>query len=161
VQDHHWYRRVWSWILRRTIGYGQMSWRALWWLLGLTALGSLLFGLGYLGGAIAPNEKEAYGGFLQQGYPPGYYSQFNPLVYSFEHSFPLINLRVKDHWEPKLSGSAVPAVVNCGAFRWMQDHHLRLSSPRSLRWWMWIQTLAGWVLATLFVAGLTGIVKSG
>jgi hypothetical protein len=34
------------------------------------------------------------------------------------------------------------------------------TSPRFLRWFLWIQILLGWLLATLFLAGVTGIVRS-
>jgi hypothetical protein len=33
------------------------------------------------------------------------------------------------------------------------------TSPRFLRWFLWFQILLGWVLATLFVAGVTGIIR--
>jgi hypothetical protein len=36
-----------------------------------------------------------------------------------------------------------------------------LTSPRLLLWFLWIQILLGWLLATLFLAGVTGIVHSG
>jgi hypothetical protein len=31
--------------------------------------------------------------------------------------------------------------------------------PRFLRWFVWVQILLGWLLATLFLAGVTGIVR--
>jgi hypothetical protein len=34
------------------------------------------------------------------------------------------------------------------------------TSPRFVRWFLWIQILLGWLLATLFVAGVTGIVRT-
>jgi len=33
------------------------------------------------------------------------------------------------------------------------------TSPRFLRWFLWFQILLGWLLATLFLAGVTGIVR--
>ena len=33
------------------------------------------------------------------------------------------------------------------------------TSPRFLRWFLWAQILLGWLLATLFVAGVTGIIR--
>jgi hypothetical protein len=33
------------------------------------------------------------------------------------------------------------------------------TSPRFLRWFVWIQILLGWLLATLFLAGISGIVR--
>jgi hypothetical protein len=79
-RDHNLLSRSWSWVLRCTLGYGQMAGRALWWLLGMTILGFVISGLGYLGGAIVPSSKEAYDTFEQQGYAPSYYPQFNGLV---------------------------------------------------------------------------------
>jgi hypothetical protein len=58
-------------------------------------------------------------------------------------------------------------LVFCG----LQPHPIRetppsrlsrwLTSPRFLRWFLWIQILLGWLLATLFLAGVTGIVRKG
>jgi hypothetical protein len=166
-EDHNWFSRSWSMILRRTIGYGQMSWWALAWLLGLTMAGSALFGLGYLGGAVAPNDKDAYQCFEQDGYPPAYYPHFNPIAYSLEHSFPLVNLGVKEKWAPDMGGPSKAAALHWTVFRTRHDiafrgfHMFWLSFPALLRVCLWLQILLGWVLATLFVAGLTGIVKSG
>jgi hypothetical protein len=33
------------------------------------------------------------------------------------------------------------------------------TSARFLRWFLWIQILLGWLLATLFLAGVTGIIR--
>jgi hypothetical protein len=33
------------------------------------------------------------------------------------------------------------------------------TSPRFVRWFLWIHILLGWLLATLFLAGVTGIVR--
>ncbi|MGO9273190.1 MAG: hypothetical protein ACLQOO_23630 [Terriglobia bacterium] len=35
------------------------------------------------------------------------------------------------------------------------------TSPRFLRWFLWFQILLGWLLATLFIAGVTGIIHQG
>ena len=166
-QDRDSLARSWSWLLRWTIGYGQMSWRALLWLLGLSFVGCMISGFGYLGGAMTPNDEKAFAVFEQRGYPPDYYPQFNPLVYSFEDSFPLVNLGVKDHWAPSQEGSPKLPVLHCFSLHWMRDvtlrgvHPFRWNAPVFLRVWSWLQVPLGWGLATLFVAGLTGIVKSG
>ena len=160
AQDKSLLQRAASLILRGTIGYGQMPLWALWWLLGLVILGSVFYGLGYLGGIVTPTEKEAYAGFRTLGYPQDSCPEFNPVIYSMEHSFPLINLELKDHWQAG-GNSAVRPVVHWKVLVQIQDKGLVLRSPALLRAWLWIQTIAGWVLATLFVAGLTGVVKSG
>jgi hypothetical protein len=166
-QKRHSYWRIWDWMLRWTIGYGQRSEWALLWLLGLTLFGSLLSGCAYLGGAVCPNEKEAYEAFERQGESTAYYPRFNALIYSFEHSFPLVDLGVKEHWMLKPGKPATVPELRWAVFRTMRDatfrnyYLFRLCAPQLLRWWQWFQIVAGWVLATLFVAGLTGIVKSG
>ncbi len=154
-------RHIGSWILRWTIGYGQMPLRALWWLLGLISMGCIFYSLGYLGGVISPSEKDSHAAFKKQGYPPDGYSEFNPLIYSIEHSFPLINLEVKDHWQPGPERITIPPTVHWEVSQWLRDQGLELDSPTFMQMWMWTQTIIGWVLATLFVAGLTGAVKTG
>jgi hypothetical protein len=59
-KDRNQLARLWGWTLKWTIGYGQMSGRAVGWLMGLTLLGSIIFGCGYLAGSMAPNDKDAY-----------------------------------------------------------------------------------------------------
>jgi len=167
AQDRRWYQRWLNQVLKRTIGYGQFSWWAITWLLAFALIGSVLFGCGYLGGAMAPTEEKAYEFFEQRGYPPAYYPQFNPLVYSIEHSFPLINLGVKDHWAPNHGTPADLLVLHWLVLRWMHGatvcgcHIFQWNAPGLLRLCFWLQVPLGWGLATLFVAGLTGIVKSG
>lgn len=159
--DHGVLKHIGSWILRWTIGYGQIPLRALWWLLGLITLGCIFYSLGYLGGVVTPSEKDAHACFEKRGYPPEGYAQFNPLIYSIEHSFPLINLEVKDHWQPGPQRAVVQPAVNWRGAQWARQAGFEISSPTFLQIWMWMQTMIGWVLATLFVAGLTGVVKAG
>jgi hypothetical protein len=138
---------------------------ALVWLLALTLVGSVIFGCGYLGGAIAPTEKDAYDSFEEDGQPPPYYPGFSALAYSFERAFPLVDLGVKNHWGPKLGTAGTLPRTPLLSLRWLGNVQVRghfpfrLSETGFLRYWLWLQILVGWVLATLFVAGLTGVVK--
>jgi hypothetical protein len=154
-------QRLGSAILGATIGYGQIPLRALWWLLGLIATGFIFFGLGYLGGVMTPNDKDAYAAFEKKGYAPNNYSAFNALIYSVENSFPVMNLGVKAQWQPgpRCAGAVLPVLHN-ETLRCWRDNGVKLESPAFLRVCLWLQTIAGWVLATLFVAGFTGLVKS-
>jgi sRNA-binding regulator protein Hfq len=141
VQKRSWYARLGGWLLKWTIGYGFYPGRALGWLVLLSVLGWGLFRLGYLSGAMAPTDKDAYCFFRTQGRPPDYYQRFTASVYSLENSLPFVNLGQKDHWtpDPNPQGS------------WLM--------PGFLRWFRWGQVLLGWLLATLFVAGVTGVVR--
>jgi hypothetical protein len=142
VEDRSWYSRLWGWLLRWTIGYGFYSWWAVGWLVVLIALGWGLFRIGYSSGTMAPTDKDAYCFFREHhGQPPDYYQRFTASIYSLENSLPFVNLGQKDHWMPD---------PNPQGARWM---------PGFLRWFRWGQVLLGWLLATLFVAGVTGVVR--
>jgi hypothetical protein len=141
VEDRGWYARLWGWALKWTIGYGFYPWRALGWLVLLSVLGWGLFRYGYLSGAMAPTDKDAYCFFRTQGRPPDYYQRFTASVYSLENSLPFVNLGQKDHWTPD------------------PNPHVSPRMPGFLRWFRWVQVLLGWLLATLFVAGVTGVVR--
>jgi hypothetical protein len=141
VEARSWYPRVWGWVLRWTVGYGFYSWRALGWLVLLTALGWGLFWLGYSWRAMAPTDKDAYCFFRAKGWAPNHYQRFTASIYSLENSLPFVNLGQKDHWTPDPNPRAAPRF---SAF---------------LRVFRWGQVLVGWLLATLFVAGVTGVVR--
>jgi len=141
VEDRSWHARLWGWALEWTIGYGFYPWRAIIGLALLTIVGWGLFRQGYFSGAMAPTDKGAYCFFRAQGRPPDYYQRFTASVYSLENSLPFVNLGQKDHWTPD---------PNPQASRRM---------PGFLRWFRWGQVLLGWLLATLFVAGVTGVVR--
>lgn len=138
---------LWLWVLRLTIAYGYRPWLALCWGVGIVTLGFFLFGHGYYEGAITPSDKDAFSTFevhhpkLHHGYPPPYYPRFSPLVYSLDTFLPIISFGQKDHWMPN---------PNTGGWGYW------------LRAYQWIFHVGlGWVLTTLFVAGLTPIVRSG
>jgi hypothetical protein len=141
VEDRSWYTWLWGQVLKCTVGYGFYSWLALVWLVALTIAGWGLFRHGYSSGAMAPTDKDAYCFFRAQGRAPDYYQRFTASVYSLENSLPLVNLGQKDHWTPDPS----------------QQGWWRLAS--FLRGFRWTQVLLGWLLATLFVAGVTGVVR--
>jgi hypothetical protein len=159
-------RRLWNWILKCTIGYGQRPEWALWWILALTIAGGAIFGMGYLGGAMVPSDKDAAHSFELGEGVPYYYSRFNPLIYSIENAFPPLSLGVKDKWKPSSAGPAktpalrVPLFQRIRDLEWQSHHPFRITCPGLLRTWLCFQIATGWVLATLFVAGFTGIVKT-
>jgi hypothetical protein len=140
-QERSTYARLKGWLLRLTIGYGIYPRRAFGWLVLLWALGWGLFQHGYSSGAMAPTDKDAYCFFGDHGRPPDHYQRFTASVYSLENSLPFVNLGQKDHWTPDPN----------------QQGWWRLAS--FLRGFRWVQVLLGWLLATLFVAGVTGVVR--
>jgi hypothetical protein len=154
--------RGWSLVLKATIGYGFRLQRTLICLIGLTALGTLLFGLGYLGGSMAPTERDAYASFEKQGWPPRHYQAFNPFIYALENSVPVLKLGQDSAWapDPGPREQECSGEVNFRPWKWLARVHPHAwATPCLLRCYRWLQIVSGWMLATLFVAGVTGVVR--
>jgi hypothetical protein len=138
--------RIWQWIKWCGIGYGYKPWRALNLGLGIVAVSAIFFWLGYRAGAVTPTDRTAFQIFETQSMGDqnsnslAYYPRFYSLIFSLDTFLPIINLGEKDHWRPN---------SNMGA--WGQI----------LQFWLWIEIALGWLLTTLFVAGLTAIIRSG
>lgn len=140
---------VWRWILKGVIGYGYRPGYALICALIVIAIGSGLFW--YNTDLITPTDQEAY------KIAPSYYQPFSPIVYSMDTFLPIINLGQKDRWMPNANGGRpvdLSGFLPIPSANWLTTGWL-------LRLWLWVQIGLGWVLTTLFVAGLTPIVRSG
>jgi hypothetical protein len=183
---HNWFEPVESVVLKRTIGYGFRPLLAFWEVLGLTAVGWILYRRSYLAGGMVPAEKEACRKF-KDGHTPTHYEPFSPLVYSVENSLPLVKLGQFDKWQPDPDASTPPPRKGKWAgrdkpwpraLRWLERGLVFVgllapvnleeppswfsrvgTSSRFLRWCVWAHILLGWLLATLFVAGVTGIIR--
>jgi hypothetical protein len=138
---------VWRWVLKWSIGYGQYPSRALGLLVGMTIIGALLFHIGYTQGYMTPTDHAAYDYFKKLAGPPSYYEQFSSVVYSLENSVPLLKFGQDSAWTPN------PAPQTWSRLPWW------LTIPTLLRLLRRFQIISGWMLATLFVAGVSGIVR--
>jgi hypothetical protein len=149
--------RVWvkNPALRSTIGYGYYPARAFWWLAGLVVSGVFLYATGYRAGAMTPTEPNAYAMFKKVGQLPSQYGKFNALVYSAESSLPVVRFGQIDSWQPDPSPNRSESEVQT----FFGHVAFRISSARVLRTYQRIQVLFGWILGTLFVAGVTGFVR--
>jgi hypothetical protein len=170
-------------------GYGYRPLWAAWEIMGLSALGWIIYRRSYLAGSIVPAEKDACGSFRANGMPPDYHPRFSPFVYSVENSLPLVKLGQADKWQPDprpLDASPVERVLPTSfsrtkattvSPRWRNSVLVALglkadtntrttsrmakfaTSAKFVRLFLWIQILLGWLLATLFIAGVTGLVR--
>jgi hypothetical protein len=142
AEDRSLFSRLISWVFKTTLGYGYYPHRvAVGGLVFLITIGWWFFRQGYLAGAVVPTDRDAYYSFRTHGRPPDHYQRFTAFIYSLENSVPLFNLGQKDLWTP--------------------DPSPRGSDRRSdfLRRFRWCQIVLGWLLSTLFVASVTGVVR--
>jgi hypothetical protein len=152
-EGQSWWRRFWGHVLRWTIGYGYASQRAVYCVLGLILLGTIVYWHGRW--TMVPTQKDAYSDYITKGDTPAYYGRFHALAYSVDNSFPLVKLGLQEKWAPReatVEDTARPA-------NWIQWIDWRLASPGFLRCFRWGQVCVGWILTTLFAVGVTGVVR--
>ena len=164
-----WGFRLWSWFLDRTIGHGYRPWRGAAWLSVLLVAGWIFFGWGApttVGGPglIKPadpvfitqnhsgNAMEYWRSLneqavLRRGHNISYalpveYPPFSAFWYSLDTLFPLIDLGLERAWSPSPVGS-----VKDDGWAW------------ALLFYLYFHIIMGWVLSTLTVVALTGLIK--
>ena len=141
--------RAWNWILGATIGYGYRVRRTLYCAAAVIGFGILVFWLGHRAGLISPTfpppaeaaapcEKR-----LDQA--------FCPWIYSLDTFLPIVDLHQECRWLPNRGGGDVVTTF------W-PDRYL-FTWGDLVCTWFWFEILAGWLLTTLALAGLTGLIR--
>ncbi len=146
-------------IMHRTYGlildYGYFKWKPLRWGLALIVLGWFIFGLAFSADLIT--EIKVMENISESGSEivrvDSAYPKFNPLVYSIDMFVPLIDLYQAKYWHLNTKLKAEWRPFNLSWFKVPV-------SGNGLRWYMWIHTGFGWILTTLLVVGLTGLVRT-
>jgi hypothetical protein len=161
--ETRWWQRAWNRVLRASIGFGVYPVWAIRWLIALTILATGVFGVGYLNGSIVPGDKDANSVFIQQGAPPGYYPRFNALIYAMENTVPLLKFGQDGAWIPNPTKASRKPALSPGTFARGAAFAVKclgwLTPPFLLVWFRWLLIIVGWILGTLFLAGVTGIVR--
>jgi cytoskeletal protein CcmA (bactofilin family) len=149
----------WWWynFFGRFIGYGYAPWRAFAISLALILIGFGLFQSGYRHGLVLPAKEGAYvknsdkgieipmdGRKVSKDYPA-----FNAFVYSLESFTPLLKLDQTANWAPNTNS---PPLVSIGSFS--------VHAGGLLRSYLYCHIVAGWLLTSLWVGAVTGLVKS-
>src|SRR5438034_1243123 len=153
------FSQEWWWynVFGRLIGYGYAPSRAFFISLGMILLGWGLFRLGFIKNLILPADENGYekdesGKFVRKDRERTIsddYPKFNALIFSLESFTPLLKLDQSSNWAPN---------AKCGAALHFWRVHLTTGSL--LRVYLWFHIMAGWVLTSLWVGALTGLVKT-
>lgn len=147
-----WHRRLWLLFLKYSAGYGYETWRAGVFVLIFVSFAWMVFNSAYHEGHMAPAKERIY---TQSCYTknvecdkwrtdiqlkwtdktlnlPEGYPQFTPLTYAFDTLIPFVDLHQESYWMPTHLGYQI---------------------------YLWLHIIVGWVLATIAVAGFTGLIK--
>lgn len=137
--------RFWGGFLKATIGYGHRPMLAIGWSLAVILLGWLLVAAGARAGVMRPTWPDS---------PPASaevsYEKLHPLLYSLDVFLPFVNLHQEHYWWPDADRAG-----DCALF----GQKLRISAA-FLRYYLWTQVIAGWLLSAIFVAGVTGLMRN-
>jgi hypothetical protein len=130
----------WYYVFGPMICYGYCPWKALWFVFLIIGLGWIVFWIGFRSGVMTPTKKDAYSIEKARKDKPlsDEYPKFNSFIYSVDTFIPLVDLQIAKYWLPNAN----------------------LKGGRFLRLYLWIHILFGWLLTTLIVVGLTGLVRS-
>lgn len=138
LNELEWYRwlpHAFYWL---SVGYGYRPWRALVLSLLFIILGCFLFHTGFKQNSIVPlNDSNNY-------------PRFQPLVYSLDVFLPVVDLYQDDYWIPDSSKNFW--------FGISEKNNISVGG-KTLNCYMWVEIIAGWVLTTLFVVSLTGLIR--
>jgi hypothetical protein len=137
--------RIWGAFLNATIGYGYEPLRAIVWSLAVVIFGSAVVAIGKGAGVMRfkwPDRTPPPSGDPMAG--------LHPMLYSIDVFVPFVNLRQEQHWWPDETASGEYSIVG-----------LKIPVRGSvLRYYLWLQVIAGWLLSAIFVAGVTGLIHS-
>jgi cytoskeletal protein CcmA (bactofilin family) len=127
-------------LLRYTVGHGYRPEWALVWILAFIALGAFLFELGYRYEVMAPASTDV---LVQEKYQkyreiPKDYPPFSAWAYSIDAFIPFLDLVLEHYWIPNADAGLAGAL---------------------LRIYLWIHIGVGWILSSLFLTSVTGIIR--
>jgi hypothetical protein len=141
-----WWSWFWSFILWHVIRNGYKPMRAAGWLIALWLASGLMFGVAYDLGLVGPTDKDAFQRFVADARRvPDWYPPFSTAIYAIDVSLPIISLGQRDKWQPL----AKSVDTKSESPTWL---------PGVVRVWRWIAIAVGWFLASMMVAGVTGLV---
>ena len=82
--------------------------------------------------------------------PPGY-APLNPVVYSLDVLLPIIDFQQDSKWRPDVR---VTAHYDVGG-RFV----IHVPVGKAAMYYLWLQIAVGWILSTLLVASVTGLIR--
>jgi hypothetical protein len=134
-----WPLRFWSLLLYLTTGYGYQMWRALLFAIAFILLGYLNFDNAYRAGLMNPTKlsnsgKENTIEYIKEKMS---YPSFSPVIYSVDAFLPIVDLHQESHWLPKSDDAGATYI-------WI---------------YLWFHIMMGWLLTTLVVASIGGVVR--
>jgi sRNA-binding regulator protein Hfq len=142
--------KIWQGLLGLTIAHGYKPHRALLFAIIFVLYGGLLFdaadSLGWISHSKCEVKTSVSTSSLSQ--LPKEYPKFNAYIYSLDLFLPIVDLRQKNNWQPN-SNTGYEILIPLLKVQWRSV----------VQYYFYLHILLGWLLTTLWVAGVTGLVR--
>jgi hypothetical protein len=139
-------RRIWAGFLKTTVGYGHEPLLTIIWATIVVMLGWLMVTIGSRAGVMRRTWPESIP--ISEDVSP--YERLHPFLYSLDVFLPFVNLHQEHYWWPDAGAAGELALF---------DRKVKFSG-RILRYYLWLQIIAGWLLSAIFIAGVTGLIRT-
>lgn len=126
-----------------TIRYGYEPQRALMFAPAFIGFSIFVFLVG-ADGLMVPTSEPVRKEWSRTHVVPAGYPSFNAVAYSVDSFVPILSLQQRDSWRPNDRATCQRGPENCGSL---------------LRILLWLNTVFGWIVTTLAVAGFTGLIR--
>jgi hypothetical protein len=144
-QNSYLLRRIWADFLKTTVGYGHEPLLTIIWAAIVVLLGWLMVTIGKRAGVMRLTWPETSPPPV--GEPT---AQLYPLLYSLDVFLPFVNLHQEHYWWPDAEAKGESTIFG-----------YRLNVRGSLiLYYLWMQIIAGWLLSAIFIAGVTGLIRT-
>lgn len=155
-------RKIWD----AFSGYGYLLGRTTKWIICTILLGAIFFWIAAFNGKIVPHQPVVLSGsnyqmYIDNGLNPidaakeavPDYPGFNALLYSADVFIPVFSLHQENFWAPH------PGNHDFLQFKWLVQQDKDFDWWWLLFIWYWIEIVAGWILTSLLILSLTGLLR--
>ena len=142
------WRRFMDRVLDWTIGYGYRPGRSVTYLAAIALIGTIVFGYAQGTDAMVPADNTLAKAYRANpaSLPPGYPPLVFP-VYSLDVLLPIIDFQQDSKWRPD----------RAARMTWLGIEHVPIGWIALV--WSWFQIALGWILSTLLVGSVTGLIR--
>jgi cytoskeletal protein CcmA (bactofilin family) len=141
-------RRIWKWVLKRTVGYGYRPSLALVYIVCFVIVGSIIFHKANQLDIMKSTKHNIPNGlaYVESNNLHQKNLQFSPLVYSLDVFLPIVDLHQESVWLPDVTKPSNTELWGKPLGYWF-------------RIYFWFHIVFGWVFSTLAVFSFSGLVS--